>query len=640
MVEARRSATEELQTAVTELQTIVTAMIQLLERETDPAVVGVGARVAELFGASDSAAARLVAARTPEQANAAGAALHTLRERLASLSRMTAGNRRMERFLRGIEAPLERFAKAVQQVVGVDERLRGVTSEREAAAAAVLAAAASQRTRAAELQNGAVTAMLDSVDAAYRLGLATSASAIGLGVLLALLIARSIVGPVRSLTRVMRALTDGNMDVAIPDTARHDELGEMAVAVGVFRDHMVKEAQLTAQQEEIRQRAAQDKHAALQKMAETIENETRSALEQIAQRTTAMATAADLMDASAGRTRSSTQSAATMAARALESARTAAGAGEQLAASISEIGGQVGQSSSVVARAVQAGKQTRTTIEALNDRVERIGAVVDMISEIAARTNLLALNATIEAARAGDAGKGFAVVASEVKQLAAQTARSTAEITRHIGEVHAATGASVAAVGQIEQTINEVSVIAGSIAAAVDLQGSATAGIARNVAETATAADAMASRIIEVSAEAEVTSSQAREVHDGTATLAEWVTELRHSVIRVVRTATADADRRLSVRHQMGMACRLELPNGSHDARLLDLSDGGACVGGGPRLGVGARGTLRADDVAMPLTFVVRAIEDDMLHLAFDLDARTADGLRQVVARLTRDRAA
>src|SRR5205823_9028811 len=66
-----------------------------------------------------------------------------------------------------------------------------------------------------------------------------------------------------------------------------------------------------------------------------------------------------------------------------------------------------------------------------------------------------------EAAPAGDAGKGFAVVASEVKQLATQTARSTQDITSRIAEVRTATGASVAAVGRIEQTIDEINAIAG-----------------------------------------------------------------------------------------------------------------------------------------------------------------------------------
>ncbi len=221
-----------------------------------------------------------------------------------------------------------------------------------------------------------------------------------------------------------------------------------------------------------------------------------------------------------------------------------ASAAEELSASIREIAGQVSQSSAVVSRAVEAGRSTRETISALNEQVARIGSVADMISEIAARTNLLALNATIEAARAGDAGKGFAVVASEVKQLATQTARSTEEIGRHIADVRAATGASVTAVGRIEDTISEINAIAGSIAAAVEEQGAATTEIARNVSETAAAANEMTSRTNEVFSEAQQTGRQAGEVLTNTVDLNAAMEDLHKAVIHLVRTSTSELDRR------------------------------------------------------------------------------------------------
>ncbi len=482
-----------------------------------------------------------------------------------------------------------------------------------------------------------------AADATWRLW--TQSALLLFGVVLGgggfLVVQRRITRPIRGITETMRRLVGGEMGTAIAGQERHDEIGAMATALVVFRDSMVQAERMAADREADREHATHEKQAALTGMAQNVETELTAALEIAHAHLGTVVTAAEAMHASAGRTGAAAKAASGAAARALANTQTVAHATDELANSIRDIGAQAGQSTSVVGRAVTAGKETRATMETLNDQVAQIGSVADMISDIAARTNLLALNATIEAARAGEAGKGFAVVASEVKQLANQTARSTGQISHHIGEIRAATSASVSAVGRIEQTIAEIDSIAGAIAVAVEQQGTATAEIARTVAETAAAADEMTKRIDEVSSEGAQTDQHATQVHQDTTELNKVIDDLRHSLIRVVRTTTTEVDRRASVRRTINWPCRLTIgANAAYQAQIADLSEGGAAVRNGPELSVGTRGCLDADNIGMPLAFAVHACDEDTLHLEFELDVAGSQRLAQVLERAVPGRVA
>ena len=137
---------------------------------------------------------------------------------------------------------------------------------------------------------------------------------------------------------------------------------------------------------------------------------------------------------------------------------------------------------------------------------------VDRIDRIADSRFLLALNATIEAARAGDAGRGFSVVAGEVKQLANQTSAATREIASHIGAVQRATGGTVAAIGSIAVTIEQMSIVSDTILAAIGEQKQASAAIASGIGSASTEAQNAASNISAVRKAAEESGKLAREV--------------------------------------------------------------------------------------------------------------------------------
>ena len=228
------------------------------------------------------------------------------------------------------------------------------------------------------------------------------------------------------------------------------------------------------------------------------------------------------------------------------------------------------------------------------------------------------------------------MVAGEVKQLAAQTAQATDEIGRLVAGIDGATAGAVAAVRDIAAAVEQIDLTSAAIATAVEEQAAATQEIARTVAETTAAAREVADRIDEVSAATAEAGSRAADVRSGAAEARAAIAELRGTLVEVVRSATPEVDRRAAPRVALPRLVTLELAGQPPvEARLVDISLGGARIGTEPRLPPPARGTLRLAGIPLPLPFTLLGGDArDGQRLRFGLDAAASAALAQVLEGL------
>ncbi|WP_025038135.1 methyl-accepting chemotaxis protein [Bradyrhizobium sp. DOA9] len=363
--------------------------------------------------------------------------------------------------------------------------------------------------------------------------------AILFGGIVAFLIARSIVGPLTAMTQAMGRLAGGNLEVEIPGRGRADEIGDMAKAIQVFKDNMIETESMRAEQAELEARQAENRRKDMARLADQFEQAVGEIVNTVSSASGELEASAGTLTTTAARAQDLSTEVASASQEASANVQAVASATEELSSSVSEIARQVQESARIATEAVGQASRTNERVGALSKAAARIGDVVELISTIAGQTNLLALNATIEAARAGEAGRGFAVVATEVKALAEQTARATGEIAQQVSGIQAATEESVGSIREISGTIERLSEISSTVAAAVEQQGAATQEISRNVQQAAQGTQLVSSNIGDVQRGASETGSASSQVLSAARSLSADSNRLKQEVAKFLSSVHA-----------------------------------------------------------------------------------------------------
>jgi methyl-accepting chemotaxis protein len=264
-------------------------------------------------------------------------------------------------------------------------------------------------------------------------------------VLLSVLFARILSKPLRTLTRVVKQVREGDLTVHVPATGR-DEVGQLGQA---FAD-MVQE--LNGMIVGIRGSSKQLAGSAIDLEHAVHSAATRS--EQIVEKVEALKIGADEQVAIVHQARETMETMSqevdnianwvTSVWEMTESASHLADRGQ------TQISEAVRQMTAIQEAQGEAARQ----IALLEQRSQEISEIVVAIAGIARQTNLLALNAAIESARAGELGRGFGVVADEVRKLAEESAQAAGHIASIIHKVQSTTQLAVEKMGRATEQTN------------------------------------------------------------------------------------------------------------------------------------------------------------------------------------------
>ncbi|MCY9377337.1 methyl-accepting chemotaxis protein, partial [Bacillus sp. T17B1] len=284
-----------------------------------------------------------------------------------------------------------------------------------------------------------------------------TAVSIMVGVVLSLLLLKSIMVPLRSMNMQLEEIAHGEADLTKKVIVKNkDEFGQLAQSFNSFTHSLIQIVkQISSSSEQV---------AASSEELSASAEESKSTSEHISR---AMQMAAD----SNGKQSSMTEKSADSITELLDSISSVAsntGNIADLSSSMrdkAEIGSQsVNKMLDQMKFIDKSVDSAGNGLQALVASTAEISNISSLITNISEQTNLLALNAAIEAARAGEQGKGFAVVAEEVRKLADETNKSANHIQSVVTAIQ----------NESVETVNNIKVVQENVSSGIVLSQETT----------------------------------------------------------------------------------------------------------------------------------------------------------------------